>query len=96
MPIVDGRERDRLDRLVPHRFDALTFARAIPGWLARFSPIPDSAFHSTTLEVDCPCGGAPHIDPETCLCQCQCGRVFLHAGKKCHVANSPVRTSARP
>lgn len=87
----DGRERDRLNRVVPHRMNPLTFERAMPGYLRRFTAIPAKAYDADSETVTCPCGGTPKFTEEQVLIGCDCERVFLRTSKEVLVANSPVR-----
>ena len=91
---LDGRERDRLGRVVPHRLNPIALIRAIPGLASRFSTIPDQAYDPDSHTVSCTCGQSPQFEADQFFVACACGRYFLRAGKQALVANSPVITAA--
>lgn len=90
MPLdAEGREHDRLGRLVPHRLSWVALSRAVPGLLARFKPVPVDYWQRGVdhAVIRCPCGEQPCVGEGQSV-QCQCDRIYLLADIP-HVANSP-------
>lgn len=92
---------DLLGRKFPHRMNFLTMVvelakhGSVP--VGELSPIPRQAWSEdvdddkvTVAVVSCPCEQTPVVP----LCepvQCECDRVYYHAGDDILVSNSPVR-----
>lgn len=83
---TDGREYDRIGRRQPRRLDWLTLWKGIPDLAAQFRRVPDDYVEGEV--VRCPCGRRPTTGPAGV--DCECGRIYLRAGKFVWVANSPV------
>lgn len=92
----DGQPVDRIGRRLPHRLNAITFERAIPGFLARFIDVPVKAWTVAAgiARAACPCGQNIAINPGRMHGCTGCERVYLFTGKTLHVGNSPVRKEA--
>lgn len=94
----DGRWRDRLDRIVPSRFNYLKLERAVPGLLSQYRKRVPPEFLSDDVEEDgqpvrvvaCPCGEAPRV-PVGRSVECACERFYLAIGSGVCVANSPTQ-----
>ena len=89
---------DLMGRRHFRRLGFMSFARAIPGFAAQWSRIPNAAWSLTTAddghsaaEISCPCGASP-APPVGMHVACEgCQRFYLFTGSNVMVANSPVR-----
>jgi hypothetical protein len=78
----DGRSRDRLGRQVPHRLNALSFVRAIPGLKERLRLPPDgmtTVTKSGSQTIACPCGETTEIE-YLGVHSCKCERTYINGG----------------
>jgi hypothetical protein len=85
---ADGRPRDSLDRVIPHRLSLIALGRAVPGLMGRFTAIPAGAHDGGA--VSCTCGQTVTFPTDVRLIACECERYFLRSGQQVWVANSPV------
>lgn len=91
---ADLRPLDRLGRVQPHRLNVLTFAKAIPGFAEQFRTVPAKFYTATDgerVQVECPCGEPVTCELGSLTLHGPCKRVYLYAGKRLLVANSPTR-----
>lgn len=79
----DGRERDRLGRNLPHRLNALTFVRSIPG-LREQLRLTTEGLTTVTKDglqtVACPCGKRTEPIGYLQIQACKCGRTYINGG----------------
>lgn len=98
----DGRERDKLGRVTPHRLNAVGFARAVPGLLEQFSeelPHDNWRRYQGSARIKCPCQGdealppseRPAVEPGRLLGCDDCDRVFLFTGSAVRFAMAAPR-----
>lgn len=90
-----GRPVDRLDRVQPHRMNAVTFRFALgPDYLRQFrGEVPGEMFTLDKGEegalvavIACQCGGEPQAQPGYPTGCDGCERVFLYDGDRVRVA----------
>lgn len=89
VPTRAGKEYDSVG-LVPSRLDALTFTRAIPGYIERFDkrvpPEMTALVDEDEVEVACPCGDS-HRVVHRIPTSGACGRHFIYDGREVRVAS---------
>lgn len=98
---ADGKPRDWLGKVVPHRLSFLSAARSVAGLADQFVEIP-AEFWSEDIEeerrvalVSCPCGETPAAAVGV-LEACACHRYYLYTGKAVRVANRPKQYADEP
>lgn len=94
----DGRERDKLGRVTPHRLNVVGLARAVPGLLAQFTEVlPHERWrrYQGEARVKCPCkaddevlppSARPSLEPGRVRGCDDCDRVFLFTGQEVRIA----------
>lgn len=97
----DGRERDELNRQVPHRLNAVGLAHAVPGLLAQFELLDSGRWrrYQGAARIKCPCKGEaqlppskrPSAEPGRLLACEDCDRVYLFTGREVRVAMAAPR-----
>lgn len=96
---LDGRERDAVGRVMPHRVNVLGLHRAIPGVLALFSEkVPPRLYGGgargvadrTIIAVACPCGSRVDVKPGRPFHPCPgCARWYLELAGRVRCAVLP-------
>jgi hypothetical protein len=85
--------RERWRHAPPGAASVALFLQAIPGLAAKFDRVVPEDFVAQTDEgqhtIACSCGESPVVEPGR-LRGCDCGRWFLHDGRRIHVALSPL------
>jgi hypothetical protein len=82
---------DRLGQKQPTRFNWPVALMAVPGMLAVFQVVPPDFWTQESsidgwpvFTVACPCGETPRVSGFNSE-ECECGRLYLHAGKTMRV-----------
>lgn len=98
---ADGKPRDRLGRIIPHKIGWVTWFRAIPGLAEQFREVPGTFWEAgpdvdgtKVAEVACPCGQPVKV-PTTEDRACDgCHRLYLYTGSRVLVGYLPTDAEA--